>query len=69
LHLNDSKGKCGSGIDRHEHIGKGEIGIIGMKNFLNHTEFIHIPVILETPKKTEDDDTKNLKTVRHLINI
>ncbi len=67
LHLNDSKGKLGSGIDRHEHIGKGKIGIEGIRNFLNYPDFKTIPIILETPKKSEDDDIRNLKVVRNLM--
>ena len=67
LHLNDAKGTLGGGLDRHEHIGKGAIGISGFKCFLNHHIFSNIPLILETPKKSPDDDFKNLETVRKLI--
>jgi len=67
LHLNDSKGLMGAGLDRHEHIGEGRIGNIGLKKFLNHSLFIDVPVILETPKKSEDDDMRNLTTVRKMI--
>ncbi len=67
LHLNDSKGGLGSGIDRHENIGQGKIGLEGFKRLLNHTVFSDIPVILETPRKLEDDDLRNLKIVRNLI--
>lgn len=67
LHLNDSKGKLGCRVDRHEHIGEGKIGIKGMKNFLNYPGFCDIPIILETPKKSEDDDIRNLKAVKKLV--
>lgn len=67
IHLNDSKGVLGSGLDRHEHIGQGKIGFIGFRNFINHKVFSYIPIILETPKKSPDDDLKNLETVRKLI--
>ncbi len=67
LHLNDAKGGLGRGLDRHEHIGQGQIGISGFKNLLNHYLFSDIPLILETPKKSPDDDFNNLKTVRKLI--
>ncbi len=67
IHLNDSKGVLGCGLDRHEHIGKGMIGMDGMKNFLHHPYFEDIPLILETPKKTEEDDPTNLRTVRRMI--
>lgn len=67
IHLNDSKGDLGSGIDRHEHIGLGKIGIKGLKQFINHLPFRGIPLILETPKKRESDDPENLKKVRQMI--
>ena len=67
VHLNDAKGTLGGGLDRHEHIGKGTIGIGGFQCFLNHHIFSNIPLILETPKKSPDDDLKNLETVRKLI--
>jgi len=64
IHLNDSKGDMGSGIDRHEHIGLGKIGMKGLSQFINHRPFKDIPLILETPKKTTYDDPTNLKKVR-----
>lgn len=67
LHLNDAKGALGSGIDRHEHIGQGKIGIKGFRNFMKHNTFSNIPIILETPKKSPDDDLKNLEIVRKLM--
>ena len=67
LHLNDAKGTLGGGLDRHEHIGQGHIGIRGFRQLLNHGPFSDIPIILETPKKSPDDDLKNLETVRKLI--
>jgi len=67
IHLNDSKGLIGSGIDRHEHIGLGEIGKRGLMRFVHFPPFKDIPLILETPKKRESDDIKNLKVVRKMI--
>ncbi|MCS7215139.1 MAG: deoxyribonuclease IV [Thermodesulfovibrio sp.] len=67
IHLNDSKSPSGSGIDRHEHIGKGFIGIRGFENFLKIKEISDLPLILETPKKTPQDDIKNLTTVREIL--
>ncbi len=67
LHLNDSKKAMGSGLDRHEHLGKGAIGTAGLKKLLNHDAFRDLPVILETPKKTKEDDIMNLNKVRKLI--
>jgi deoxyribonuclease-4 len=67
VHLNDSKGDLRSGVDRHEHIGRGKIGEQGLRQFLNHVHFRRIPLILETPKKRETDDYENLKKVRQMI--
>lgn len=67
IHLNDSKGNMGSGIDRHEHIGFGKIGQEGLKRFVQYQSFKKIPLILETPKKRESDDMKNLKRVRKML--
>lgn len=68
IHFNDSKKPCNSKVDRHEHIGKGHIGKDAMKRFLTHPAFNSIPVILETPKKSERDDIMNLKTVKGFYN-
>lgn len=67
IHCNDSKKPMGSGVDRHEHIGEGTIGSAGLKKLLRHPFFLNIPLILETPKKFDEDDMRNLKTVRELI--
>ncbi|MDA8431534.1 MAG: deoxyribonuclease IV [Nitrospiraceae bacterium] len=67
IHLNDSKGVLSSGLDRHEHIGEGRIGIEGFKRFLGEPFFSGVPLILETPKKTEEDDPRNLRVVRGLL--
>jgi deoxyribonuclease-4 len=63
IHLNDSKRPLGSGVDRHEHIGKGYIGIGGFKKILSDRRISKVPLILETPKKTETDDKDNLRRV------
>lgn len=67
IHLNDSKGDLGSGIDRHEHIGAGRIGTVGLKKFLKYFYFTNVPIILETPKKQETDDLKNLMKVKKML--
>ena len=67
IHLNDSKRAFHSGVDRHEHIGTGEIGKEGLKRIIHHPSLNEIPLILETPKKSEDDDPRNLKVVRGLF--
>ena len=66
VHLNDSKGKVGSNIDRHEHIGKGEIGLEAFRRFINHPKLKDLPYILETPKKTPKDDPMNIAVVKKI---
>ncbi len=67
IHLNDSKRDFNSGVDRHEHIGAGSIGEEGLKKFIHHPAFRDVPLILETPKKSEDDDPRNLEVVRGFL--
>jgi deoxyribonuclease-4 len=64
IHLNDSKGKLGSHHDVHEHIGKGYIGMEGIKRIVNHPKLRDLPFILETPKDSENADKINLGVVR-----
>ncbi len=66
IHLNDARDPLGSHLDRHEDIGKGKIGMAGMKRIINHPRLRNIPFVLETPKKTEGSDRLNLNTVRKL---
>lgn len=67
-HLNDSKGDLGSCIDRHEHIGKGRIGIGGFRNVIRDERFRRIPMILETPKdETGRMDRDNLRRLEKLL--
>ncbi|MCX5668859.1 MAG: deoxyribonuclease IV [Candidatus Omnitrophica bacterium] len=66
IHLNDAAGELGCHHDRHDHIGLGHIGMAGMKRIINHPKFKNIPMILETPKSTEDSDKENLALVRKL---
>lgn len=71
LHLNDSKVGKGSLVDRHENIGKGKIGMDGMKNILKCNVFRDLPMIMETPW-TEDgpgDDLKNLQMALKLAKL
>lgn len=67
MHLNDCLRDFGSHVDRHWHIGEGKIGLDGFKVLLNHPAFKNIPKIMETPKDTEEDDPRNMKTVKSLI--
>lgn len=72
IHLNDSKKGLGSRVDRHEHIGQGEIGLEGFRNLLNDPRFANVPMYLETPKDSGGDegialDAENLRVLRSLI--
>ena len=63
LHLNDSKTPLGSGKDRHGHIGEGYIGREGFRNIVNHPLLKNLPGIMETPRKSESDDPRNMRTM------
>ena len=63
LHLNDSRGDCGSRVDRHEHIGKGMIGEMPFRWIMNDEHLKNIPKIIETPK-VENNDRDNLQLLR-----
>ena len=63
LHVNDSKSPCGSGVDRHEHLGQGKIGGTGLRSFLRQPALRDIPRIGELPLG-ESEDRANLKFLR-----
>jgi deoxyribonuclease-4 len=77
FHLNDSKKPCGSRVDRHEHIGRGCLGLEPFRRLLNDARFKALPMLLETPKletpesrgRSDVDpwDARNLRTLRRLI--
>ena len=67
VHFNDSKAARGSLVDRHEHIGKGSIGPEGLRLLINHPRLSHLPFIMETPRKSQQDDCENLKAANDLI--
>ncbi|MGB7157057.1 MAG: deoxyribonuclease IV [Tepidisphaeraceae bacterium] len=72
LHLNDSKKALGSRVDRHDHIGRGMIGLEGFRPFVRDKAFKNVPKILETPKEgTSEDgrdwDAVNLDALRGLM--
>jgi len=68
IHLNDSKSARGSRVDRHAHIGKGEIGLAAFRFIMNDRRFRKIPKVLETPKGREmKEDVVNLQTLRKLM--
>ena len=68
FHLNDSKKPLGSRVDRHQHIGQGEIGLEAFRLLLNDPRFTRIPKVIETPKTVEtESDQRNLTVLRGLI--
>jgi deoxyribonuclease-4 len=68
LHLNDSKVPRGSKVDRHEHIGKGKIGLEAFRYIMTAPRFAKIPKVLETPKENDlKEDVENLATLRGLV--
>jgi len=68
FHLNDSKKELNSRVDRHEHIGKGHIGLEGFRLLLNDRRFWGLPMCLETPKGPDlKEDRENLTLLRSLI--
>jgi hypothetical protein len=60
IHLNDSRSALGSRLDRHEHLGAGRIGPIGLAHVLRHPRLGHASYILETPGMDEGYDAINL---------
>jgi deoxyribonuclease-4 len=68
IHLNDSKKVLGSRVDRHEHIGQGELGLEPFRFLLNDPRFHGIPMTLETDKGPDlAEDKENLAVLRSLI--
>ena len=76
FHLNDSKKPLGSRVDRHEHIGRGYVGLEAFRRLVNDRRFQKLPMLLETPKgegkatgpiTIDPWDAKNLTTLRRLL--
>jgi deoxyribonuclease-4 len=68
IHLNDSMRELGSQVDRHEHIGEGNIGLEAFGLLVNDPRLRHIPMILETPKGTDlKEDVENLARLKSLV--
>ena len=66
IHTNDSKAKFGSYLDRHEHIGEGQIGLAAFRRIVNHPALRDKPFILETPHDAEGTHRKNMETLTAL---
>ena len=75
VHANDSKMELGSGVDRHENIGEGHIGVSGFETIMAHPAFRDVPFLLEVPGSDPDSkgpDKRNvdaLKTIRDRLGI
>jgi deoxyribonuclease-4 len=68
IHLNDSKKDVGSRVDRHEHIGKGCLGLEPFRFLMNDPRLVEIPKSLETPKADDlHEDVENMAILRGLI--
>jgi deoxyribonuclease IV len=70
-HLNDSKKELGSRVDRHDHIGRGTIGLDGFRPIVRDRAFKNVPKILETPKEKDEQgrdwDAVNLEVLQGLL--
>jgi deoxyribonuclease-4 len=68
FHLNDSKATFGSRVDRHEHIGKGQIGEHAFRRLMADERFADVPMVIETPKgKDFAEDVVNIALLRSFI--
>ena len=68
FHINDAKKDLGCRVDRHEHIGKGFLGVAAFRLLLNDQRFWGLPMCLETPKSADcHEDRENLALLRSLL--
>lgn len=66
-HCNDAKDVCGSKRDRHQHIGKGKMGLEPFRRLLNDPRTEHAAFIAETPIDDPRDDLRNVETLKSLV--
>jgi deoxyribonuclease-4 len=66
-HCNDAKAALGSKLDRHEHIGKGTMGVEPFRRLLNDPRFAHSAFIAETPVDEPEDEARNVKALKDLV--
>ena len=69
IHANDSKTPFGSRADRHDHIGKGQIGAAAFRRIVRHPKLKTLPFICETPIDRPGDDKRNLRMMRKLAGV
>ena len=68
-HCNDAKAARGSKLDRHQHIGKGSIGLEPFRRLLNDPRLAHAAFIAETPIDKPGDDRRNIAALKKLVTI
>jgi deoxyribonuclease IV len=66
-HCNDAKAARGSKLDRHEHIGEGQIGLEPFRWLLNDPRFDHCAFIAETPVDEPGDEERNVQMLKRLL--
>ncbi len=66
-HCNDAKAAQGSKLDRHQHVGKGTIGLDPFRRLLNNPRLAHAAFIAETPIDEPGDDRKNIEALKALV--
>ena len=66
-HCNDAKAACGSKLDRHQHVGKGTIGLDPFRRLLNDPRLKHAAFIAETPIDEPGDDRRNVEALKALV--
>ena len=66
VHFNDSLSELSSHVDRHQHIGKGKIGLEAMTRIINHPKLKAAAFIMETPKESDKDDKRNMATAKRI---
>ena len=73
VHANDAKVEFGSGLDRHENIGEGHIGLDGFRTIIGHSAFRDLPFLLEVPgadkKGPDKENLDRLKEIRTRLNV
>lgn len=67
VHFNDSLSPLGSHVDRHQHLGKGKIGLEALSRIINHPKLKDAAFIMETPKKTDKDDKRNIAIAKKMV--
>ncbi len=66
VHFNDSLSMFDSHVDRHQHIGKGNIGLAGLRRIIRHPKLKNAAFIMETPKETDKDDKRNIAVAKKM---